>query len=241
MRLHICRITLEPSSVYKNHKIYAYWLYDFFISLHLFYFWWPNAHKPSETLQFMALPCDWRFNSLFDHKSDTVVEFDIDRCVFLLWLPNFRKFCMSKHSCSYVIIVPWNNIQKRLYTTVYFFYAEKALASLYICTGSPESSSWYWNIMYWLKWRFLQRLCEQRMMWWVCISNHRNSMQPSVRCINASKMLPVRCNKNFSIKHLLVYQEKTNKVVIVFWMLFHGNMTTAALRHADFTQFRQLH
>ena len=24
-------------------------------------------------------------------------------------------------------------------------------------------------------------------------------------------------------------------------MLFHGNMTTAALRHADFTQFRQLH
>ena len=52
------------------------------------------------------------------------------------------------------------------------------------------------------------------------------------------KMLPVRCNKNFSIKHLLVYQEK---VVIAFWMLFHGNMTTAALRHADFTQFRQLH
>ena len=55
------------------------------------------------------------------------------------------------------------------------------------------------------------------------------------------KMLPVRCNKNSSIKHLLVYQEKKNKVVIVFWMLFHGNMTTAALRHADFTQFRQLH
>ena len=26
-----------------------------------------------------------------------------------------------------------------------------------------------------------------------------------------------------------------------FWMLFHGNMTTAALRHADLTQFRQLH
>ena len=54
------------------------------------------------------------------------------------------------------------------------------------------------------------------------------------------KMLPVRCNKNSSIKHLLIYQEKNPKVVIVFWMLFHGNMTTAALRHADFTQFRQL-
>ena len=26
--------------------------------------------------------------------------------------------------------------------TLYFFYAEKALASLYIFTGSPESSSW---------------------------------------------------------------------------------------------------
>ena len=55
------------------------------------------------------------------------------------------------------------------------------------------------------------------------------------------KMLPVRCNKNSSIKHLLVYQEKKNKVVFVFWMLFHGNMTTAALRHEYFTQFRQLH
>ena len=55
------------------------------------------------------------------------------------------------------------------------------------------------------------------------------------------KMLPVRCNKNSSIKHLLVYQEKKPKVVIVFFMLFHGNMKTAALRRADFTQFRQLH
>ena len=33
---------------------------------------------------------------------------------------------------------------------------------------------------------------------------------------------------------------KKYKVVIVFWMLFHGNMTTTALRHADFPQFRQL-
>ena len=35
--------------------------------------------------------------------------------------------------------------------------------------------------------------------------------------------------------------KKKYKVVIVFWMLFHGNMTTAALRHADFPQLRQLH
>ena len=41
---------------------------------------------------------------------------------------------------------------------------------------------------------------------------------------------------------MLVYQEKKYKVVIVFWMLLHVNMiTAAALRHADFPQFRQLH
>ena len=55
------------------------------------------------------------------------------------------------------------------------------------------------------------------------------------------KMLPVRCNKNSSKKHLLVYQEKKTQSSNRFWMLFHGNMTPAALRHADFTQFRQLH
>ena len=59
-----------------------------------------------------------------------------------------------------------------------------------VCTGSPEPSIQYRNIMCWLKWRFLQRLCEQRMMWWVCTSNHRNSVQPSVHCINASKNAP---------------------------------------------------
>ena len=36
------------------------------------------------------------------------------------------------------------------------------------------------------------------------------------------KMLPVRCIENSSIKHLLVYQEKTNKVVIVFGCYFMG-------------------
>ena len=59
------------------------------------------------------------------------------------------------------------------------------------------------------------------------------------------KMLPARCNKKSSIKHLLVYKEHPPppppKVVIVVWMLFHGNMATAALRRADFTQFWQLH
>ena len=89
--------------------------------------------------------------------------------------------------------------------------AAKALGSMHVCTGSPEPSIQYRNIMCWLKWRFLQRLCDQRMMWWVCTSNQRNSVHPSVRCINASKMLPVRCNKNSSIKHLLLFQEKNPK------------------------------
>ena len=55
-------------------------------------------------------------------------DFDSDRCFFLLWLPNFRKFCMSKHSYSYIIIVPWNNIQKRL------------LLSIFLCRGDSGES-----------------------------------------------------------------------------------------------------
>ena len=144
----LCRVTLEPSSVYKKHKIYAYWLHDFYISLHWFTFDDPmRTNRQKHCSLWLCRAIGVLIHGL-TNKYDTVVEFDSDRCFFLLWLPNFRKFCMSKHSCSYVIIVPWNNIQKRLLLS---FYAEKALASLYICTGSPESSSWYWNIMCWLK------------------------------------------------------------------------------------------
>ena len=55
------------------------------------------------------------------------------------------------------------------------------------------------------------------------------------------KMHPVRCNKTSSNKTFATLPRKKPKVVIVFWMIFHENMTTAALRRADFTQFRQLH
>ena len=64
-------------------------------------------------------------------KSDTVVEFDSDRCFFLLWLPYFRKFCMSKHSCSIVIIVPWNNIQNDYYS-LFFLCREGSGESVYL-------------------------------------------------------------------------------------------------------------
>ena len=160
--------------------------------------------------------------------------------LFLLWLPNFRKFCMSKHSCSYVIIVPWNNIQKRLLLSIFsmqrrlwwvctFAYAHLSLhpGTEISCAGSNNDlCTVYKN----------SECCgEAAPATTGILCNHQCVV--SMR----QKMLPVRCNKNSSIKHLLVYQEKNPKVVIVFWMLFHGNMTTAALRRADFTQFRQLH
>ena len=110
---HICRITIEPSSVYKNRKLYAYWLYDFFISLHIFHFWWPNAHKSSLTLQFMALSFNWCLNSWCDCLTS-------------------GKCCMSKHSCSYFIIVPWDNIQKRLLLSICFLCREGSDESVHL-------------------------------------------------------------------------------------------------------------
>ena len=49
----------------KGKKIYTCWLYYLFINLHLFYLWWHLAHRPPVTLQFMALPSNWWFNSWF--------------------------------------------------------------------------------------------------------------------------------------------------------------------------------
>ena len=51
-------------------------------------------------------------------------------------------------------------------------------------------------------------------------------------------VVALKVNKIYTYASL---PRKKPKVVIIFLMLFHGNMTTAALRHADFTQFRQLH
>ena len=49
----------------KGKKIYTCWLYYLFINLHLFYLWWHLAHGPPGTLQFMALPSNWWYNSWF--------------------------------------------------------------------------------------------------------------------------------------------------------------------------------
>ena len=49
----------------KGKKIYTCWLNYLFINLHLFYLWWHLVHRPPVTLQFMALPSNWWFNSWF--------------------------------------------------------------------------------------------------------------------------------------------------------------------------------
>ena len=49
----------------KGKKIYTCWLYYLFINLHLFYLCWHLAHRPQVTLQFLALPSNWWFNSWF--------------------------------------------------------------------------------------------------------------------------------------------------------------------------------
>ena len=49
----------------KGKKIYTCWLYYLFINLQLFYLWWHLSHRPPVTLQIMALPSNWWFNSWF--------------------------------------------------------------------------------------------------------------------------------------------------------------------------------
>ena len=71
--------------------------------------------------------------------------------------------------------------------------------------------------------------------------------QPQDFCATISALYQCfkKCSQCVVIKFLnktfASLPRKKYKVVIVFWMLFHGNMTTAALRHADFPLFRQLH
>ena len=158
------------------------------------YFWWHWAHKLSVTLQFMALPRNWRLSSLFDWQIQHSCGFwQCQMFFFLLWLHNLREFCMSKHSCSYVIKVPWNNIQKRLLLSFFFehrrlwrvcTFAQAHLglhhstklscagSNCYLCTGYKNNEC-----------------CgEDTPAIMAHLGNHQ------CVCINALKMLPVRCN-----------------------------------------------
>ena len=76
-----------------------------------------------------------------DDKSDTVVEFDSDRCFFYCdCLTSGNSACLS--TAAAMLSYSHEITSKNDYYSL-FFYAEKALASLYICIGSPASSSWY--------------------------------------------------------------------------------------------------
>ena len=117
---------------------------------------------------------------------------------------------MSKHSYSYVIIVPRNNIQKRLLLSI--FSMQRRLWRVYTfaqahlsprpgteisCAGSNNDlCTVYKNI----------ECCGKAAPATTGIlCNHQCVV--SMR----QKKLPVRCIKNSSIKHLLVYQEKNPK------------------------------
>ena len=71
----------------------------------------------------------------------------------------------------------------------------------------------------------------------------RLHQQPQEFCATISALYQCvkKCSQCVVIKFLYKtfasLPRKKPNVVIVFWMLFHGNMTTAALRRADFTQF----
>ena len=122
-------------------------------------------------------------------------------------------------------------------TTLYFFYAEKALASLYICTGSHESChrSEYVLAQMLICVPFIRTVeyyGEAAPATMAHLGNHQCVVLMRQKC---SQCVVIE----FPNKTLASYQEK-NKVVIVFWMLLHVNMITAVLRHV-YSQFRQLH
>ena len=86
----------------KGKFIYTCWLYDLFISLHLFYLLWHLAHRPSVPLQFMALPNNWWFNSWFWRQIQHSSGLCHGRCLFLVKLPKLSGIYMSKQSCYHV-------------------------------------------------------------------------------------------------------------------------------------------
>ena len=97
---------------------------------------------------------------------------------------------MSKHCCSYVFIVPWNNIQKplllsffsmqrRLWRVCTFAQAHLSLrhSTEISCAGSNgDLCTVYKN----------SECCGEA----ADSSNHGVSRQPSMHCINASKNAP---------------------------------------------------
>ena len=117
VRLHICRVTLEPSP--QTLCLLTVWfLYKLAFNLLLM----TQCAQTVSNIAVYGSAMQLAFNSWLIDTSDTVEEFDSDRCFFYCDCLTSGKFCMSKHSCSYFIIVPWNNIQNDYYSL--FFYGE---------------------------------------------------------------------------------------------------------------------
>ena len=86
-----------PSPVYKNHKIYAYWLYDSFLSLLLFYFYDDpmRTNRQKHCSLWLCHAIGVLIHGLTD-RSDTVGEFDSDRCFFYCdCLTSGNSACLS--------------------------------------------------------------------------------------------------------------------------------------------------
>ena len=116
--INVKALDVTATNWWSGRKIYACWLYAFFISLRLFYLWLHRVHRPSVTLQFMALQRNCWFNSRFG------LQIRHSSGVWLWQVFYFLCDCLNweKSAClsAAVIIFPWNNIQKTI-TTRYFF------------------------------------------------------------------------------------------------------------------------
>ena len=105
--------------------------------------------------------------------------------------------------CTKTLVLP------KMAICVLFTPAANTLVSLHICAGKVTGQcDKYQDLLCWQ--RMLLGVCffaqarlslrhsieiscagwNGDMLWWVCHSNHSTSVQPSVRCINASKNAP---------------------------------------------------
>ena len=131
----------------KCKKIYTCWLYHLFINLHLLYLWWHLAHRPPVTLQFMALPSNWRYNSWFGlqiQQSSGVLPWQV-----LFFLCNCLNWVKSSYLSAAVVIFPWNNTQLTI-TTLFFFLGKLAnvlLKNFYYNALGAFLTHWYNALM----------------------------------------------------------------------------------------------
>ena len=155
----------------------------------------------------------------------------------LLWLLNSWEYCMSMHSCSYVIIVPWNNIQKRLLLSIFsmqrrlwwvWTFAQAHLSLRYSteisCTDSnSDLCTVYKN----------SECCSEAVPETMAhLGNHQCVVSMRQKC---SQFVVIK----FLNKTLASLPRK--KMVIVFWTLLHVNLLTSVLRHAYSPHFRQFY